>query len=163
MEIPDKEKLYLDYYPRVLGYIKNRITLRDDAEDIAQTVFLKVFSKLDSFDESKSSVSTWIFNIMKNTLIDYQRRCSNHPESEIPETMASEEEDMSDTVVREEELSELADALEKLCENERDIVILHYYSGYTLMKAADMMGLSYGQAKRLHAKAIEKLSVLMNR
>lgn len=159
----DNEELYREYYPKVLGYIRNRIVQKDDAEDLAQTVFLKVYSKTDTFDETKSSVSTWIFNIMRNTLIDYQRKKSIHIESEIPETMPSDDEDMSDSVVHEEELEILAESLEKLSESERDIIILHYYSEYTLMKIAEMKCLSYGQTKRLHAKAIEKLSVLMNR
>lgn len=100
---------------------------------------------------------------MRNTLIDYQRKNSIHIESEIPETLPSDNEDMSDMVVHEEELELLADSLQKLSEDERDIVILRYYKEYTLMKIADIMGLSYGQTKRLHAKAIEKLSSYMNK
>lgn len=59
-----QESIYKEFYPRVLQYLSNRLNERQDAENLAHTVFLKVFTKIDLFDESKSSLSTWIFNIV---------------------------------------------------------------------------------------------------
>ena len=68
-----KEAIYRDYHGKVSGYIRSKINSPQDAEDITANVFLKVYEKLDSFDESKASLSTWIFTIARNTLIDYYR------------------------------------------------------------------------------------------
>jgi RNA polymerase sigma-70 factor (ECF subfamily) len=128
-----------------------------DAEDMAQTVFVKVFTKLDTFDADKSALSTWIFNITRNSLIDHQRSMSLRIHEEIPETLADDSPDMLDGLIMEQEQERLADALEKLTSEERDLIVLHYYNEYTLLKVAEVMRKPYGQIKRLHNKALLKL------
>ena len=54
-------------------------------------------------------------------------------------------------------LDALADALLALKEKERDLIILHYYSGHTLKTVAEMMGMSYINAKVIHKKALNAL------
>ena len=56
-------------------------------------------------------------------------------------------------------LDSLADALLALKERERDLIVLHYYTGYTLKEVAEMMGMSYINAKVIHKKALENLRV----
>jgi RNA polymerase sigma-70 factor (ECF subfamily) len=156
-ELFDSEKIYKEFYPKVYQYLVNRMGSIEDAEDMAQTVFLKIFSKLDTFDASKSSLSTWIFNITRNTLIDHQRSMTLRLHEEIPDTVADEGPDMLDTLIMEQEQERLADALERLTSEERDLIILHYYKEYTLLKVAELMRRPYGQIKRLHMKALQKL------
>ena len=156
-ELLDNEKIYKEFYPKVYQYLVNRLGSVEDAEDMAQTVFLKVFTKLETFDATKSSLSTWIFNITRNTMIDHQRSMTLRIHEEIPETQADDSPDMLDGLIMEQEQERLADALEKLTRDERDLIILHYYSEYTLMQIADLMRRPYGQIKRLHMKALQKL------
>ena len=68
-----KEKIYCDYRDRIYGYVLSKINNQQDAEDIAADVFVKIYSKLDTFDKSKASLSTWIYTITRNTLTDYFR------------------------------------------------------------------------------------------
>lgn len=156
-EIYDLEQIYTEYYPKVLQYIQNHSNGHMDSEDIAQNVFVKVYAKLDTFDPQKSSISTWIFNIMRNTLIDHQRSMSFRQHDELSEFLADDSDDMLDRLVMEEEQERLADALEALTAEERDLIILHYYSEHTLLDVAEMMHRPYGQIKRLHVKALNKL------
>lgn len=157
MENENNEQIYKDYYPKVFGYLRSRVERIQDAEDLAQTVFIKVYSKLDLFDSEKSSISTWIFNITRNTLIDHQRAMAFRQHDEIPETMADESEDAIDNLITEESMERLADALEQLTDEERDLIIMHYYNNYTMLKIAEMLHRPYGQIKRLHVKAMQKL------
>lgn len=156
-EFFDTEKIYKDFYPKVYQYLVNRMGSIEDAEDMTQTVFLKVYSKLDTFDAEKSSLSTWIFNITRNTLIDHQRSMTLRIHEEIPETLSDGSPDMLDNLIVEQEQEQLADALEKLTRDERDLIILHYYNEYTLLKVAELMRRPYGQIKRLHMKALQKM------
>ena len=162
-EAYDKEQVYAEYYPRVLKYIINRSYIRMDAEDITQTVFVKVFGKWDTFDPLKSSVSTWIYNITRNTLIDHQRAMSYRQHDELSETLVDDSDDVLNRLVLEEEQERLAAALETLSVEERDLIILHYYSQYTLLHIAEMMHRPYGQIKRLHVKALDKLKREMDK
>lgn len=155
------EQIYSEYYPKVLQYIQNRSNGHMDAEDLAQNVFVKVFAKLDTFDPEKSAISTWIFNITRNTLIDHQRSMNFRQHDELSEFLADDSDDMLDRLILEEEQERLADALEVLTIEERDLIILHYYSEHTLLQVAEMMHRPYGQIKRLHVKALNKLKQQM--
>ncbi len=64
-------------------------------------------------------------------------------------------------LLEEEQLEELADALAKLPERSRDIIILHYYGNMTLKEVAFKMGMSYANIKIVHKKAIQELKRLM--
>ena len=152
--IPDIETLYAQYSSKVMGYIHARIRSRADAEDICSDVFEKVQRKLPDFDPSKASVSTWIFTITRNTVIDHYRRTK--PSEELDENL-SDDSELDADILNSETLSELADALRALPEEMRDIIVLRYYDGKPLTEIADLMGLSYGAVKLRHQAALAKL------
>ena len=150
----DKEKLYREYHAKVYGYIYSKINDPHDAEDITADVFVKIYAKLDTFDENKSSLSTWVYTVTRNTLTDYYR--TKKVLEELPETVeggASAE----DEICNAEMLEALADALETLPKRERDIIILRFYSGRTLKEIAGELDISYAYVKVLQNKALEKL------
>ena len=151
-----KAAIYRDYHGKVAGYIRSKINSPQDAEDIAADVFLKVYEKLDSFDESKASLSTWIYTITRNTLTDYYR--TRRVFEEVPETR---EDDfcVEDEICDAEMLETLADALEALDKRERDIIILRFYSGKTLKEIAETMHISYAYVKVLQNKALAALKI----
>ena len=147
----DVGKIYADYHGKVMRYIMTRVQRRAEAEDLCEDVFEKVLKKIDGFDDTKASVSTWIFTITRNTLIDYFRRF--RPSDEIDEGMPS---DMSveAPMLERENLDELADALNKLDQEMRDIIVLLYYDKKPMTEIAQLMGLSYGVVKLRHQKAL---------
>lgn len=153
----EKSDIYLQFSAKVKGYIYTRVNDINLAEDLCSDVFLKVYEKLDSFDNTKASLSTWIFTITRNTLIDYYRVRKVH--DEIPEDMALDE-SIEEQVCNADMLESLADALLKLEERERDIIILHYYKGEKLKDIGVKMGISYAYVKILHNKALGNLKKL---
>lgn len=145
-----KENIYRDYYDKVYGYICSNINNAATAEDLTADVFVKIYEKLDSFDEGKASLSTWIFTITRNKLTDYYR--TRRVFTEIPETL-DDGSSIEDDVCNAEMLEALADALETLEERERDIIILRFYKGMTLAEIAKQMDISYSYIKVLQNKA----------
>ena len=131
------DKIYEEYYQKVFSYIHSRISNYHDAEDLCEDVFTKVVKRIDSFDESKSSLNTWIYNITKNTLIDHYR--VKHDELELLDNYEYIEEE---SPVSATEIADLANALEKLSEQEKDIIVLRYYQGYSLKEIAEKLSLS---------------------
>ncbi len=152
--MPDIETIYLQYYSKVMGYIHSRIRNRADAEDICSDVFEKVQRKLPEFDPAKASVSTWIFTITRNTVIDHYRR--SKPVEELDENL-SDNAELDESLLNNETLSELAEALRALPEELRDIIVLRYYDGKPLTEVAEIMGLSYGAVKLRHQSALVKI------
>lgn len=155
-----KEKIYRDFYGKVYGYILSKIQNVQNAEDLTSDVFLKVYEKLDTFDESKASLSTWIYTITRNTLTDFYR--TRKVFDEIPENEESEF-SLEDEVCNAQTLEMLAEALETLDERERDIVILRYYSGKTLRDISEQMNISYAYVKVLQNNAFSKLRKILEK
>lgn len=149
-----RTEIYESYHAKVQNFIYSKVNDMYLAEDICSDVFIKVYEKYDKFDDSKSSLSTWIFTIARNTLIDYYR--TRHVHEEVPEDMA-EDSSVEEEVLNSDMLDTLASALEKLGERERDLIILHYYSGLKLNEIADKLDISYSYVKILHKKALVEL------
>ncbi|MDO4811273.1 MAG: sigma-70 family RNA polymerase sigma factor [Eubacteriales bacterium] len=149
-----KQAIYCAYHGKVWGYIRSKINNAQDAEDLAADVFVKVYEKLNSFDETKASLSTWIYTITRNTLTDYFR--TRRTFEEIPETLEGSS-SIEESVCSAEMLEALAKALEALDERERDIIILRFYKGKTLAEIAKQMGISYAYVKVLQNKAFHVL------
>ena len=154
MQAELKDSLYDEYYRKVFGFLKGKTNNYTLAEDLASDVFMKIYAKADTFDETKASVSTWIFTITRNTLYDYFR--SRKVFEEIPETLADGS-DIEEDIINQETLDELADALEQLDERERDIIILRYYKGMKLKEIAGVIGISYAYVKLLHNTALVQM------
>ena len=154
-----KEEIYTQYRDKVFGYVKNHVNSIEDAEDLTSEIFIKIYSKLDSYDESKASLSTWIYSMTSNKVIDFYR--TNHVHSEIPEDLSDEKSTIEEDVLNKETLEQLAKALESLPEELTDIIVLRYYKGLTLQEVAEKMGLSYGVTKLRHREALGKLREML--
>lgn len=148
------EQVYQQYSRKVMSYIRPRINNPVDAEDLHSVVFTKVYEKFSSFDQTKASVSTWIYTIARNTLIDFFRTRKVHDELGDEDIV---EEDAFQGILDEETLNELASALEKLPQRERDLIILHYYQNLQLKEIALKLHMSYSNCKLVHNKALMKL------
>ena len=154
--------IYTQYCDKVFGFVRSKIFNQTEAEDIVQTVFLKVYSNLDKYDETKASLSTWIYTITRNTVYDYLKEKRDHPVLELMDNTVYSADEPEDSILNNEALEELACALEKLPQNQRDIIILIYYKNLDRRKVAQMSGMTYGQLRYLHDKAIKRLGELLH-
>ncbi|MBQ0070584.1 MAG: sigma-70 family RNA polymerase sigma factor [Spirochaetales bacterium] len=155
MDDKGKMILYREYRPKIFGYLYKRLENRETAEDLTSDVFLKVMEKIEGFDSGKASLSTWIYAIASNRLIDYYR--TRHVTVEVNESITASELEVSP-----EALDSLADALERLEVRERTLIILRYYKELPLKKTAERMGISYSYAKLLNAQALEKMKKFLS-
>ena len=162
MNKQDIELIYTQYCDKVSRFVRSKIHYPNDVEDIVQTVFLKVYSNLDKYDEIKASFSTWIYIITRNTVYDYLKDKRDHPVLELIENTEESEEKTDDSLLNQEALEELACALQKLPQNQRDIIILIYYKNLDRRKVAEMLGMTYGQVRYLHDKAMKRLGELLH-
>lgn len=84
-----QERIYIEFKNRVTGYVRGKISNAHDVEDIVSDVFVNVFNDLKCYDESRASLSTWIYTITRNTVIDYFRTSKRF--CEIPEELCTED------------------------------------------------------------------------
>ena len=157
----------LDRYSRLVYSLILRIVRnKEDAEELTQDVFMKVFNKLGSF-KGDSSFSTWIYRIAYNTAISEVRK-------NRPEHLAIEESVMADvsedeiagslgSVGENEQTRRLDAALELLSPDERAIVLFFYMEDKAIEDIANITGLSIANVKvKLH-RIRKKLFVLLKK
>jgi RNA polymerase sigma-70 factor, ECF subfamily len=148
--------------PRVLRYL-TRLIGECDAEDVAQSVMLKVSEGLRDF-RGDSNVSTWIYRIATNAALDRLRVKSNQPLSDTE--LESDADDVAPaaqsawlekTVIREEMNACIREFIERLPVTYKTVMVLSELEGFKNAEIAAILGVSLHTVKiRLH-RAREKL------
>jgi len=161
----DLEKIFDEYYDRIYGFTLLRVRNVHDAEDITSDVFVKVAQNINSYDEEKASLSTWLFTIALNLIRDHCRVAKRGAvELEFAENIASS--DNIETSVEEgamsgERAKALYAALEQLDERQRNIVLLRYKSNMSNRQIADTLALSESNVETILYRARKKLKKLL--
>lgn len=138
-------------YRIALSFVKNPT----DAEDIAQEVFIRVYTSIGSF-KGNSSLSTWIYKITYNLSLDFLKRNNrklkttktlDDPEDTEIITLAGEkfipEKEYEDKALKED----LAKALRELPDDQRQLIELKDVHGFSYEEIMEMTGLKDGTMK----------------
>ncbi len=135
-------KLYDRYAPKVFGKCLALLKDRAEAEDATQEIFIKVFSKLGSFDE-RSKFSTWLYSITYNLCIDRLRRKKKERElfsQESDDETKEVVEEVNDRELMEMELSRLKMVLERIPEGDKMLLLMKYLDGMQIKEIAEILG-----------------------
>lgn len=153
-----QEAVFKAFYGRMLSVCMRYTHRREEAEDLLQEGFLKVFTKIKYYT-GEGSFEGWIRRIIVNTSIDYYRKNKN-----INITISSDYVDL----LREEEVDDPDDedlryggvkakdviqALQQLSPAYRTVFNLYVLEGFTHQEIADQLGISVGTSKSNLAKA----------
>ena len=132
------------YFPRVYNYIFARIRDVNDADEIVSVVFEKAFSKIETFDRTQASFSTWLFSIAKNTIRNFLRMKKLRTFVELDESHEKfqDHSKMEEKLITKEDNKLLLDALLKLGEREREVVSLKFWGTLTNKEIAKVTGMS---------------------
>ncbi len=161
------EELIYNYDKKVLALAMKYVKNEDDAKDIYQEVFIRVFKGLKKFN-FKSEFSTWLYRIVVNVCLTHKTRSSRrefvsiHPESE-DENMnrgieIEDNQSVPDRAVTSMEISEHINmALETLSPRQKMIFILKHYEGYKLKEIAEMLRCGEGTIKKYLFEAVRKM------
>mgnify|MGYP000834324331 FL=1 len=145
----------LDKYSRpVHSLILKVVRNREDAEELAQDVFMKVFKHLSSF-KGECSFSTWIYRIAYNTAISETRKKRHEflaiEESVINNVSEQEVAEALDRTDSSDQIQMLDAALAQLPPDERAIILLFYMKEKTIDEVATITGLTASNIKvKLH-------------
>jgi RNA polymerase sigma factor (sigma-70 family) len=161
----DKSALsYLyDHYSAALYGIIFRIVKREEwAEEVLQDAFLKIWDRIDAYDESKGRLFTWMMNLTRNLAIDKTRS------KEI--TRSKKTDDLQDFVhtIDKQEQTEMAvnqigllPVLNTLPTDQKFIVEYLYLQGYTQSEVADEFGIPLGTVKTRLRLAMKTLRTIL--
>lgn len=153
-------------YDRMVFTVVNKVVQRrEEAEDITQEIFIKVFHTLDKFRE-ESEFSTWLYRVAYNTAISelrkrknlrlaYEENYDNIPDDAIidaPEELSTEQ-----------QLIYLDSILEKMPTEDALLITMFYLNGHSIKEISEIVGQSVGNIKvRLH-RIRKYMSLEMNK
>lgn len=151
-------KLFEYYAPRLKSYLKRMGAEDSHAEEIVQDVMLTVWRKAEQFDESRASVSTWIFRIARNRQIDLYRQTSR-PElsAEEPMLQPAAETPPEESLSRDQIDANVRRQLDMLPAEQLDLLRAAFYDGLSHSEIARTHGLPLGTVKSRIRLAFDRL------
>ena len=160
------EKLVLKYQSQVYNFCFRIMGNSEDAADMTQETFLKVWRNLESF-HGEASFATWLFRLASNTCLDQLRSMKRRPTlpmtltdrdgeeqtMEVPDSAPSPEEQL----VKKEDSVLLQEAMSSLDAEQRQILTLRVVNDLSYTEIAQALSLKEGTVKSRLARAREHL------
>lgn len=136
-----------DIYRMAYVYVKNE----SDALDVVQEVAYRSFKKIETL-KNPEYFKTWLIKIAITCSIDLVRKNKNVVQlnPEYDECISFEDEDIPLSIT-------LQELLDQLNEDEKSIIILKFYEGYSFKEIADLLNMPIGSAKSVLYRALGKL------
>jgi len=163
------EQLVQLHDKRVLTIAAGYVHSADDAKDIYQEVFLRVYKGLPKF-QYKSEFSTWIYRITTNVCLSHRSRRKRNLQTSLDQNVDDEDgqphalkDTLSDTSTADQQTydTEIAlrveQTLKTLSPRQRMVFTMKHYEGYKLKEIAEMMKCSEGTVKKYLFEATARL------
>src|SRR5215468_7653340 len=167
------EELVHRYDRDVLRLALNLMRRTEDARDVYQEAFLKVYRNLHRF-RFECSFYTWLYRIVTNVCLDHLRRRQARPEDQAPEVLVNRQEegtrdffevqrehrptlDPERSLIGKEIRLRLAKAMDRLSPRERVVFEMKHYQGLKLRAIGDALGTTEETVKNSLFRATRKL------
>lgn len=152
----DIEQIWSHFHMQLKTFISRRVHRPNDADDILQNVYVKILNQLPNLrDEQK--LHAWIYQIARNTLIDYYRK--EKPIEELPEEIIFHQE--PETNLNQELIKCLKSFVNQLPDKYRTAIQLTEYAGYSQKQLSEQLGISLSGAKSRVQRGRQKLKELI--
>ena len=148
--------LYDNYSGALHAVILNIISDYDLASDVLQEVFVKIWRQIDSYDDMKGRLYTWMLNIARNASIDtlrskgFQNNKQNRELTENVHDSAGSTQTMTDKIG-------LRKLVHQLKEEHKVLIELSYFQGFTQDEISKMLDLPLGTVKTRLRTALSQL------
>jgi RNA polymerase sigma-70 factor (ECF subfamily) len=150
-----------DVFYLALGLLRNR----DDAEDVVQDVFIRIYKSLGRF-RGQARLSTWLYRVTLNACRDLQRKRRFTALQEslglVPRAESRWREERADAdperaAASGEMRQDVARAVKRLSPAERDVFVLRQFNQLSIRETAEITGRAEGTVKNLLYRALRKL------
>jgi RNA polymerase sigma factor (sigma-70 family) len=159
---PAFTQLLKRHQQKVYYQIKRMVTEHADADDIAQQVWVKVWSKLDGF-KMESEFTTWLFRVAYNETLNFLKKQKKHHLQNVRadnfdyENAATTQDGPKSAQIQ----IALEQAIKQLPEKQRFVFMLRYFEELNYEKIASITGTTVGGAKANFHQALKKMEEIL--
>ena len=147
--------LYVRFADDVCGYVDSIVRDHHAAEDITQNVFAKLMTAIQKYEPRDVPFAAWILRVSRNAALDYLRARRQIPVEEVRKDDEGEEQ------IGFERSSCLRDALWRLPEEQREVLVLRHLAGLSPSEIASRLGKTEGSIHGLHHRGRAALQQLL--
>lgn len=153
--------LYDNYSKALFGVVYAVVPNQEDAEDILQVLFVKIWKSIDTYDATKGRLYTWMLNMARNLAIDHTRGKQYKAKTKIQNVSDSVNELRNKAVDdHSSDFLGLNTILNELKSEHKEIIDLIYFKGFTHEQASKELNMPLGTVKTKVRQAINILKGL---
>ena len=155
--------LYDNYSKSLYGIIFNLIKDKEEAEDVLQEVFVKIWKNIDTYNTSKGRLYTLMLNIARNTSIDKLRSkgFNNNQKNLSTDNFVHILDDNSKTINKIDAIG-IKEFIKKLKPKCIQLIDLLFFKGYTQQEASDELEIPLGTVKTQNRNCMNELRLMIN-
>lgn len=160
-----------DHYNRLLfGLILSVLKKREEAEDILQEVFTKIWQQAEKFDLEKGTVYTWIVTLARNKSIDrlrskvykeQKKQSTSLDNEDVFHPLYSDESDPLENTILTDRAKKVHEALNQISEKQRKVLQVAYFSGMSQSEISQEYNIPLGTVKTRMRDGMIKLRELL--
>lgn len=150
--------MYDMYSKSLFAVISNLVKETDEAEDVLQEVFVKIWKNIESYNDSKGRLYTWMLNIARNTAIDKLRsKGYNNSQKNLSSDNFVHLLDDSNKLINRIDTIGIQEFVKKLKPKCIQLIELLFFQGYTQQEASDELEIPLGTVKTQNRNYINDL------
>lgn len=147
------------HYQKIFAFLRRQCANDEDAADLTQKTFAKVWMALPSF-AGRSSFSSWLHGIARNVYLDWRRK-GNRLDAQTDdwwETCVAEGQSPFEDAAERELAARMHLMVARLDADIREVVHLHYYQGLSIKETAEILNIATSTVKYRLRNALEELT-----
>lgn len=148
------------FQSKIYTYVRNIIVSREDADDITQLVFIKVWKNLGSF-RAESKLSTWIYRIASNETITFLRKKRPEIDFDSAQIFMVDALQQDETISEKEIEAKLQKALCYLPFKQKLVFVLKYFEDLSYEDISDLTQTSVSALKSSYHHAVKKIEIYL--
>lgn len=155
-------ELYKQYYARIYRYCRLNLYNQHTADDVCQEVFIRAWKALPKFTlKDGGTFQAFLFRIARNLIIDLSRKKKEVSIESVGEI--SKEENLIEGITQKENIEKVRNALAKLGEVDRQIIILRYFEEMSHSEVAKIIKIKEGALRVRTIRLLKKLKEIIEK
>ena len=153
--------LYKNYSGALYGVIFRIVRYEEEANEVLQDVFVKIWNSIESFDQKKASLYTWMLNIARNSAIDrlksksFQNDLKNQS---IPDFVNNH---VGLSLEQKHDFQEVQNGVNNLRDEYKILINKAYFGGFTQEEISEELGIPLGTVKTRTRAALQALKNIL--